>query len=165
VAWGFGDTESQLGVGIHRGWIGTTGDSLLTTEAITADLRLMLGEKLMIQGEAFYNGRGLASLGGGGIGQQFGAGGAPVDSRGGWGQLNFRPTFEWEIGGGYGLDDPDDADLPAGARLKNTHLTGHLHYRPGGGLLVGAEFRRIETTYSFGRIAANHVNGFVGLAF
>lgn len=165
LAWGYGDTESQLGVGIHRGWVATTGDTMLTTEAITADLRLMLGEKFMLQAEGFYNGRGLASLGGGGIAQQFGAGGAPVDSRGGWAQANFRPTFSWELGGGYGIDDPDDADLPAGARLKNTHITGHVHYRPGGGLLLGGEFRRIETTYSFGRIAANHINGFVGLAF
>lgn len=165
VSWGFGDTESQVGFGVHRGWIATTGDTLMTTEALTADARIMFGEKAMLQGEFFYNGRGLAALGGGGVGQQFGAAGAPVDSRGGWVQLNLRPTFSWELGGGYGLDDPDDADLPAGARLKNVHITGHLHYRPGGGLLMGAEFRRVQTTYSFGEIAANHINGFVGLAF
>ena len=42
---------------------------------------------------------------------------------------------------------------------------GHLHWRPGGGLLFGAEFRRLETTYAAGTLSANHINWFAGLAF
>lgn len=163
--WGDGETENQFGIGIHRGWIATTGDSLLSSEALTADIRLALGEKIQILAEGYYNGRTLAGLGGGGIGQSFGVGGVPVDARGGWAQLNLRPTFSWEFGGGVGLDDPDDADLPATGRLKNTIFEGHVHHRPGGGLLMGVAFRRIETTYTAGAMAANHLNAFVGLAF
>jgi hypothetical protein len=88
-----------------------------------------------------------------------------VDSRGGWVQLNVRLSSAWEVGGGWGLDDPDDADLPTSGRLKNSAAEGHLHWRPGGGLLLGFEARRIETTYAGAREQAWHVNGFAGVAF
>lgn len=164
--WGDGETESQFGAGIHRGWIATPGDTLLTSEAFTVDGRLALGELILVQGEAFFRGQALGGLGGGGIGQNLGAGGVPVRTQGGWVQLNVRPSFAWELGGGYAFDDPDDADLaPATGRLKNVVFSGHLHWRPGGGLLTGVEFRRHETTYSLGMIAANHINWFFGVAF
>ncbi|MDP3775581.1 MAG: hypothetical protein Q8Q85_15075 [Gemmatimonadales bacterium] len=165
VGWGSEDTESQIGFGIHRGWIATTGETLLTSEAYTADLRLALGPKVAILGEAFFNGLALSGLGGGGVGQSQGALGVPVRTQGGWVQLNLRPTFAWELGGGYGFDDPEDTDLPTTGRIKNVSYEGHLHWRPGGGLLMGLEFRRIETTYSPGVIAANHLNWFAGVAF
>lgn len=165
IGWGDGETESQIGVGIHRGWIATTGDTLLSSEAFTADLRLALGEKILILGEGFLNGRATAGLGGGGIGQEFGFAGGPVRSNGGWGQINIRPTFSWEIGGGAGIDDPEEAFLTPSQRGRNMIFEGHVHHRPGGGLIVGAAFRRIETTYLAGKVAGNHVNAFVGLAF
>src|SRR5579859_3375569 len=41
IGWGDGETESQFGFGVHRGWINTPGDTvLLTSEAMTADARL-----------------------------------------------------------------------------------------------------------------------------
>lgn len=163
--WGDGDAESQFGFGIHRGWLVAGGDTLLTSEALTVDGRLAFGEKLLLQGEGFFNGQALAGLGGGGIGQNLGAGGVPVRTQGAWVQLNLRPTFAWELGGGYGFDDPDDSDLPATGRFKNVVFSGHLHWRPGGGLLTGVEVRRIETTYLNGVYAANHINWFAGVAF
>ena len=138
---------------------------MLTSQAYTADLRLSLGEKVQLLAEGYYNGSALAGLGGGGIGQNFGVKHIPVDTRGGWAQLNLRPTFSWEIGGGAGMDDPDDTDLPATGRLKNLIYEGHLHWRPGGGLIVGAAFRRIETTYATGVRGANVVAFFSGVAF
>ena len=165
VGWGSGEAESQVGFGVHRGWIATTGDSLLASEALTVDARVALGEKLLVMAEAFVTGQALAGLGAGGIGQNQGAGGVPVRARGGWAQLNLRPAFAWELGGGYGMDDPDDGDLAAGGRAKNVAIEGHLHWRPGGGLLFGFEFRRLETTYAAGKLAANHLNWFAGLAF
>jgi hypothetical protein len=165
LAWGFGDTESTIGVGVHRGWVATTGDSLLTSEAWTADARIFIGAKVMVQAEGFYNGQALAGLGGGAIGQEFGVGGVPVRTRGGWAQVNVRPTEMWEVGGGVGVDDPDEADLPATGRGRNVVFEGHVHFRPGGGLLIGAAYRRIETTYAAGTLAENHVNAFAGVAF
>ncbi len=164
--WGDGETESQFGAGFHRGWIATTGDTLLTSEAITADWRLALGEKIQILGEAFFNGQALAGLGGGGIGQNLGLNNVPVRATGGWAQLNLRPSFAWEFGGGAGIDDVDESDIPInGGRGRNIHYTGHVHWRPGGGLLLGFEFRRMETRYATGTIGANHLNWFAGVAF
>jgi hypothetical protein len=40
-----------------------------------------------------------------------------------------------------------------------------LIWRPAGRLLLGTEFRRIETTYARGTLAVNHVNVYTGLAF
>jgi hypothetical protein len=166
IGWGEGEAESQFGVGIHRGWIATTGDTLLTSEAVTVDGRLAFGETVLIHGEAFFRGQALAGLGGGGIGQNLGINNVPVRTQGGWVQLNLRPSFAWELGGGYGVDDPDDTDLVAATgRGKNAVISGHLHWRPGGGLLTGVEFRRIETTYQSGALTANHINWFVGMAF
>ncbi len=163
--WGDGDTESQFGVGIHRGWIATTGDTVLSSEAITADWRLALGERILVLGEAFFNGQALAGLGGGGIGQNLGLSNVPVRAAGGWAQLNLRPSLTWEFGGGAGLDDVDEADIPTSGRGRNIHYTGHVHWRPGGGLLLGFEFRRMETRYATGTIGANHLNWFAGVAF
>jgi hypothetical protein len=163
--WGDGDAESQIGVGVHRSWFATAGDTMLVSQAYTADLRLAFGEKIQILAEGFYNGSALAGLGGGGIGQNFGVNHVPVDTRGGWAQLNLRPTFAWELGGGVGMDDPDDTDLPVTGRLKNMIYEGHLHWRPGGGFIIGAAFRRIETTYSSGVLPANSIAFFSGLAF
>jgi hypothetical protein len=166
VGWGDGDAESQIGFGIHRGWIATTGDSLLASEAFTVDARIALGERVLLQGEGFFEGQALGGLGAGGIGQnQNPATGVPVRTRGGWVQLNVRPTFAWEVGGGWGMDDPDDSDLPITGRARNMTYEGHLHWRPGGGLLFGLEFRRLETEYAAGTLAANHINWFAGLAF
>jgi hypothetical protein len=120
---------------------------------------------VLLQGEGFFNARALAGLGGGGIGQQFGSGGVPLKTRGGWGQLNIRPTFAWELGGGAGFDDPNEGDLPLSGRARNVVYEGHIHWRPGGGLLLGFEYRRIETTYEGGTLGANHLNGFAGVAF
>ena len=163
--WGDGETETQIGVGIHRGWFATPGDSSFTSQAYTADVRLALGEKIQVLAEGYYNGTALAGLGGGGAGQNFGVGHVPVDTRGGWAQLNIRPNFEWEVGGGAGIDDPDDTDLPATGRLKNMIIEGHIHWRPGGGLLIGAAFRRIETTYLSGPLTANTFGMFSGFNF
>lgn len=166
VGWGDGDAESQIGFGVHRGWIATSSDALIGSEAFTVDARLALGERILIQGEGFFNGQALAGLGGGGIGQNLGVGSVPVRTQGAWAQLNVRPTFAWEVGGGYGFDDPEEADLVAATgRGKNVVITGHLHWRPGGGLLTGLEFRRLETTYAAGTAVANHINWFVGVAF
>ncbi len=164
TGWGDGDTETQLGIGAHRGWIATTGDSVLVSEAYTVDARIALGERVSITGEGFV-GSALAGLGGGGIGQELGLNGSPVDSRGGWVQLVLRPTFTWEVGGGWGMDDPDDADLPTSARLRNTMYGAHVTVRPGGGFFLGGEVRRIVTTYQAGDLSAWHVNVYSGVGF
>ncbi len=165
VGWGDGDAESEIGVGIHHGWLATTTGSTITSEAYSADVKLAFGEKVQLLAEGYFNGQAVAGLGGGGIGQEFGAGGVPLKSKGGWAQLNLRPSFMWELGGGAGIDEADKSLLTAAQRSRNLIYEGHLHWRPGGGFITGIAFRRITTTYAPGDISANHINVFAGLAF
>jgi hypothetical protein len=167
LAWGPGDDPSEFAIGGHVGWFlgrdTLSGDTLLVSQAVTADGRFKFG-MVEIIGEAF-SGKALAGLGGGGIGQNTGAGGVPVRTKGAWGQLNVRPKHEWMVGGGCGIDDPDDADVAAGGRLKNFVCEGHLEWRPQGPMIFGFEFRRLTTTYTAGDFSANHINLAAGYRF
>lgn len=167
VGWGPGDDPSEFALGAHVGWIkgrdSTSGDSILVSKAVTADLRLVFGV-VEVLGEA-YTGQALAGLGGGGIGQSLGAAGVPVRTRGGWGQLNIRPVPHFMFGGGCGIDDPKDGDLPATGRLRNLVCEGHAEWRPPGPLAFGLEYRRLETRYASGDFSANHINLAAGYRF
>lgn len=167
VGWGPSDDPSEVAIGGHVGWIkgldSTSGDSMLVSKAVTADLRVVAGI-LEVLGEA-YTGQALAGLGGGGIGQSLGARGVPVHTKGGWGQVNLRPVPHFMFGGGCGIDDPKDADLPATGRLRNLVCEGHAEWRPPGPLVFGLEYRRLETRYASGEFTANHVNLAAGYRF
>jgi hypothetical protein len=92
--------------------------------------------------------------------------GVPVSTKGGWAQLNLRPTPAWEIGGGAGIDDPDDEDLLPASRLRNLAFEGHLLWRrlP---IVLGFEVREIRTRYagSVGTRSATHLNLAAGFEF
>jgi hypothetical protein len=92
--------------------------------------------------------------------------GVPVRTTGGWVQLNLRPSPGWEIGGGFGIDDPDDEDLLPASRLRNRSVEGHVLWRRAP-LVVGAEVRDIRTRYAdpTGTLSATHANLAVGFEF
>ena len=167
LAWGPTDDPSEIAVGGHLGWL-ASADTLFQSRAVTADARFKVGPVELLA-EAF-SGKALAGLGGGGIGQSIGPTGVEVRTKGGWGQLNVRPRRELIVGGGCGIDDPDDGDLsdalgnPRG-RLKNFVCEGHVDLRPRGPLVFGVEFRRLETTYPSGKFTANHFNLAAGYRF
>lgn len=167
LGWGPADDPSEIAVGGHYSWIKgldvATGDTILVSKAVTADLRISLGILELI-GEA-YSGQALAGLGGGGIGQNTGVGGVPVRTKGGWGQLNVKAVKHFMIGGGCGLDDPNDADVLPGGRLRNFVCEGHADWRPPGPLVFGFEFRRFSTRYQNGDFTANHLNLAAGFRF
>jgi hypothetical protein len=137
------------------------------TKAAVATARFFATRWVEVRGEAF-TGQALATLGSGGVAQDFGFGGVPVRSRGGWVQLNVLPTFEWEVGGGFGLDDPNDDDLDLNTqRRRNVHFEGHAHWRPHP-LVFGVEVRRIETRYGAATTTDwgnTHVNLAMGFSF
>ncbi|MFI5311106.1 MAG: hypothetical protein ACHQQ3_07740 [Gemmatimonadales bacterium] len=164
VRWGSDEMAGDIGVGVHRGWLAAKGDSLLVSEAFAVDARIPLTRWLEVRGEG-YDGKALKGLGGGGIGQGLGQNGAPVRSRGAWGQVNLKPTSRVVLGAGYGFDDPRDEDLAAGSRLKNEATEVHLHVRPAGPLVLGFEYRRLETTYATGKLANDHLNLAIGFEF
>ncbi len=164
VRWGADEMAGDIGVGVHQGWLATKGDSLLTSSAVAVDFKLPLTNWFELRGEG-YRGQALKGLGGGGIGQGTGLNGVPVHDEGGWAQVNFKPTSRLLLGAGYGMDDPRDSDLGPGSRLKNVVREAHIHLRPGGPFVLGAEYRRLETTYSTGMLANDHVNLSVGIEF
>ncbi|MEO8139778.1 MAG: hypothetical protein ABI742_09035 [Gemmatimonadota bacterium] len=164
LRWGSGAHPGEIGVGAHIGWLATAGDSLLDSRAAAVTVQIPLGKQLEFRGEAF-TGRGIAGLGGGAIGQNFGLNGRIVRTHGGWGQLLFRPTAAVELGASFGIDDPKDADLDITTqRLKNRTIGGHIHWRPAP-LVLGIEYRQIETTYGAGTAKLGHVNLAVGAEF
>jgi hypothetical protein len=163
LGWGPADDPSEIAVGGHVGWIRGSGDSLQVSKALTVDLRVTIGIAELI-GEAF-TGQALAGLGGGGIGQSLGAGGLPVRTKGGWGQLNLRAIRHVMFGGGCGLDDPDDGDVLAGGRFRNFACEGHLDWRPPGPLVFGLEYRRFSTRYLSGDFTATQLNLAAGYRF
>lgn len=167
LGWGATDDPSEIAIGGHMGWL-ARGDTLLQSRAVTFDARIKLGP-LELLAEAF-SGKALAGLGGGGIGQNIGPLGAPVRTKGGWGQINLKPVRAVTIGAGCGVDDPNDADLtgatgPAQGRLKNVACAAHIDLRPSGPLIFSFEFRQIKTTYSVGTFTANHLNAAAGFQF
>lgn len=164
--WDRAPYTGEISVGGHYGWLATTAlDTLLTTRALAASAKLTVTRYVELRGEGFI-GEGLGVLGGAGIGQTLSPTDKPVRSIGAWGQLNIRPVPDVEIGGGYGFDNPKDADLAvATARLKNVVIEGHAHYTPGP-VVFAVEFRRIETTYlTPGRIFLHHFNLGMGFRF
>lgn len=68
-------------------------------------------------------------------------------------------------GGAIGMDDPDDATLVASARLRNRVTEAHVHPLPGGPMILGFEWRGIETRYAAGPVANYHLNLAVGFRF
>ena len=159
LGWGPTDDPSEIAVGGHIGWIrgfdATTGDSIVQSSAITVDARFALGE-LEILGEAFM-GQALGVLGGGGVGQSIGLNGVPVRTMGGWGQFNLRLRRTVTVGGGCGVDDPDDVDLLATGARRNFVCAGTFDWRSGP-LALGLELRRLQTEYTSGEFVVTHVN-------
>lgn len=161
-----GTGGGEIGVSAHRGWYATAGDSLLASRAVAADLRIPIGW-FELRGEA-YQGRLLRGLGGGAIGQNFGAPSGtdparPVDATAGWLQINVRGGEAVVVGTGCGADDPDDEDRPL--RRRNAACAAHVQLRPAGPLLLGVEYRGIKTTYAAEAVRGGHVNVAVGFEF
>lgn len=165
--WGDADAPGEVSVGGHYGWVANATDSLVVTQAVAASLRWFLTPQVEVRGEAFV-GELLSVLGGGGAGQGLSPTGTGVRAKGGWAQLNLHPRFDWEVGGGYGFDDPDDDDVsPITGRTKNVQWEAHAIWRPNP-LVLGIEYRRIETSHAdpiLDLLTVNHLNVAVGFGF
>jgi len=159
------DARGEIGIGAHRGWARVSGDTLMSTHAIAVDAHVGLSRGVSLLGEA-YTGRAISALGGGGIGQLFGAPdvgsvlGAPVRDVAGWAQLNAQLRPSVTTGAGCGLAVADARDRPR--RRRNGSCEAHLIWRPTQPVLVGLEVRRLRTSYATGSYRATHVNLAVG---
>lgn len=161
-----GEGGGEIGLGLHRGWVSRGGGDLETSSAVAIDARISLGSRAELRGEA-YTGRLLRGLGGGGIGQAFGRPvgteplGPAIRDHAGWGQFNAQVLSTLLAGTGCGFDAVDDADRPT--RRRNTVCAAHLLWRPSEPIVLGLEFRGIETKFDTGAVGrVNHVNLGVG---
>ncbi|HET6797534.1 MAG TPA: hypothetical protein VFH40_10280 [Gemmatimonadales bacterium] len=163
--WGSGDQAGEVSFGGHYGWIQDSTGGRIHSKALAVSVWTPIGSKLELRGEGFI-GQALAGLGGGGIGQNMVRNGVAVNSKGGWVQLNLRPSSAVELGGGGGIDDPDDEDLVATSRLRNTAFEGHIVWRRQPAV-VGLELRTLRTKYAppADTQSATHVNLGVGFEF
>ncbi|MEP6745253.1 MAG: hypothetical protein ABJB33_07120 [Gemmatimonadota bacterium] len=163
--WGGG---AEIGIGGHTGWFATTGDSLLTSNAVIVSGIIPLGGALELRGE-WFTGQALGPLGGGGIGQNFDSNGEPLQTSGGWGQLNLKAGARWEFGAGYGYDDPrgtatDQANVAF--RDKNTQYGGRAQWRMAPAV-IALEYRHLATEWggAVGLRTATHLNLAFGVDF
>ena len=154
-----GDRGGEIGVGMHQGWIATTPGILLSSRAVSLDAHIVPVRGVELRGEA-YAGRLLRGLGGGGIAQNFGPLGAPVQDVAGWAQLNVQPQPTLVAGVGCGLDLVDPDAEPA--RLQNTACAAHAAWRPMQPFVMGIEYRQIGTRLSGGTFGARHINLVMG---
>ena len=159
-----GEGPSEIGVGVHRGWVRADDQHEYVSRALSLDARIVVAPHVELRGEA-YRGGLLLGLGGGEIGQNFGrpAPGAPVGTVGtplhdvaAWAQLNVRPVEQWLGGVGCGIDRVRDADRPD--RRQNTVCAAHVRFTPVQPVLIGLEYRRFWTLYPTGMYHANHIN-------
>ncbi|NLF21550.1 MAG: hypothetical protein GX590_00135 [Lentisphaerae bacterium] len=70
-----------------------------------------------------------------------------IGARGGYLQLTANATEKLALGAGYGIDDPDDGDLAAGQRARNSRLYGNAIYALTTAASVGVEVSQIKTEY------------------
>jgi hypothetical protein len=160
--WGTEDT-GELGCGIHHGWLMPVTERV-DSRAVACDLLLPLMGWLEVRGELF-SGQALRGLGGGGIGQSFAPTGPPppqdpLETKGGWLQLNLDAPRNLRLGAGCGVDHPE----PVATRRRNDSCAGYAMIRPGP-LFFGAEFRRLRTEYATGRLTNDHVTLAAGFGF
>lgn len=163
--WGAEEEAGEISVGGHYGWIVDAAGDRVPSRAVAASVWTPLARGLELRAEGF-TGQALAGLGGGGIGQSMVQNGVPVETTGGWVQLNAKPTATWEVGAGAGLDDPDDEDLLPASRNRNLSFEGHVMWRRAPAL-VALGVREIRTRYAepVGTRSATQANLGVGFEF
>ena len=175
----FAESKKVAAIGVSGHWgqarVLTPVDRTLDSNGIALDFVLPFGSMLTVQGEAFTG----TNLGGfqGGVfqglvmdGAVVGPGGTPVldgpralDSAGGWVQVLVALTSTVTVHGGFGTDDPDDADFftvtRRESRLENTAISLGFQHKASAHISWGLEYRTLDTTYLIaGEKDAGHVN-------
>jgi hypothetical protein len=164
-------TKSKATVGLSGHYArGKNTPAPVDSWGIALDYSIPLSRYVILSGEAF-EGRAL------GIfsvtsGEAIGAPGTPgahgVESRGGWSQLQFNPTRQWQLNLAYGLEIPNAAQLPVGNRWRDRTAMSNLIFRLTPSVNFALEYRRMMTDYR-NQLSANergdHVNLGVGYIF
>jgi hypothetical protein len=166
--WEMNGRPGEMGCGGHLGWLAINGSAatpstLISSHAIACDLVAPM-RIFELRSEA-YVGQALRGLGGGGIGQSTSPANGAVRDAGGWAQFNVAPSPIWSLGAGFGVDDPNDADIASTGRMRNAAGAVYFITHPSGPLLMGFELRRIATSYVGRKLVNDHFNLAFGFEF
>ncbi|MEQ1607202.1 MAG: hypothetical protein ABL999_20255 [Pyrinomonadaceae bacterium] len=164
--------------GRSRFFIGTTNvRNDIESVGLALDWNFPLSKRISASGEAFL-GRNLGGFQAG-IFQSYNndfayrigssivrSGVRSIATRGGWVQIGFTPPNLQDrliLYGSVGIDDPYDEDLVSFSsrdwRSRNFVIATNLIYKFTPQFSIGAEFRRLKTSYLFSsRQISNHVN-------
>ncbi len=159
AAWGDADMTGEVGCGVHQGWLVPVANRE-RSHALACDALIPVSNRLELRGE-FFTGQALRGLGGGGIGQNFTPLNEPLETSGGWAQLNVRATSMLRLGAGCGGDHPQTAST----RHRNDACAAYALVRPLGPLFAAFEYRRLRTGYTAGYFVNDHVTFGAGFEF
>ena len=146
----------------------------LTSKGIAADVSVPLGRHASRSAGEAYAGENLAGFQAGvfqGLNPDAAGGARAVASKGGWAQVTIAAAgWPASVSAAYGVDDPDDDDLQSTPtrnwRLENRVAVFGLTVRCSPQLSVGAEYRRMTTTFrATGEQDGSHLNLAAVLAF
>lgn len=167
ASWRQAGRPGELGVGAHVGWVELPG-GIRSSRAFGLATIAPVASSFELRGE-FFTGRGLAGLGGGGIGQNTTANEADLlPTTGGWLQAIALPGGGWEVALGFGTDRPEQSRLPVPAgRFQNQTFSVGTTWRSAP-VVIGFELRRLSTEYRQPTpvtVRNTHLNLGVGLEF
>ncbi len=114
--------------------------------SVIGSLFLPLAEKVAVQG-SIWTGANLDTYYGG-IGQGVNkTKETEISAKGGWAQLLLDLTEKVNLNLGYGLDQPDSADLNKGMRSKNEMFFANIFYNLTKNASLAFEYSHITTSY------------------
>ncbi|MDR0842196.1 MAG: hypothetical protein LBP68_02115 [Acidobacteriota bacterium] len=129
--------------GVYRSWL------------VVGDVQLPLHNRFTVQG-SLWTGENLDNYFGG-IGQGVNVAlGTEVKSYGAWGQIVYTPSKLFQLGLGYGLDDPDDTELSGDARTFNDRIFTNFFYNLTSSAQIGVEYSYMRTDYAVTRDMHNN---------
>lgn len=123
--------------------------------SVIASVMFPLTESLLLQG-SFWQGANLDNYFGG-IGQGINRQQQKViGARGGWAQLMVDISPQVNLNLGYGLDNPDSADLNPGDRAQNELWFANVFYHINKAAVLALEYSHLSTDYRDGETAVNN---------
>ncbi|MDR0310751.1 MAG: hypothetical protein LBJ21_04095 [Acidobacteriota bacterium] len=118
-------------------------------------IQLPLSERFAISGEGWMGENVDNYLGG--IGQGINVvEGTEISARGGWVQGVWSPVKAIKTGVGFGVDDPEDADLSGDARTLNGRIFANIFYYLTDRVTLGLEYTRVRTDYAITKDMQNN---------
>ncbi len=79
-----------------------------------------------------------------------------IEGKGGWVEASFGPFKNWRFSLGCSSDDPDDRDLPASARTKNSARWFTVLHDLNEAVQIGVELSKWKTSYKNGTNGENN---------